>query len=236
MKHLVLGKGEIGKAVYGVFREKHENMYSYDLTDKNKPPVTEPDIMHVCFPFSKTFVSNVLGYIDEYKPNHVIVWSTVGIGTTKKIPNAVHSPVEGRHPKLGESIHAMTRWVGYNDDEEAAWFRDFFKQHYFRVQLVENSDFTEFLKLRSTSKYGINLVWTEYESRAAEKLGMEKDLMREFDKDYNKLYHNLQMDWAQRYILGDPHGKIGGHCVVPNAELLDKQFPSELLKMIKEMK
>jgi hypothetical protein len=235
MRSLIIGMGEIGAAV-GELLVKKDEVYSYDMLDGELEPLNGVDIVHICFPYSDTFVDDVKSYIKDFKPFHVIIWATVPIGTTKQIRGAVHSPVEGRHPALALSVRSMTRWVGANDKGEGEFFAQYFKDLYLKTRVVDSSDFTEFLKLRSTAKFGINLVWTEYEASVAEDLGMDFKLVMSFDEDYNKLYHNLSMPWAQRYILRPPNGKIGGHCIVPNAELLDEQYPSELLKMIKEMK
>lgn len=235
MNSLIIGLGEIGRAVREVI-VKTDKVYTYDLEDDSLTFGSSIDILHICFPYSEDFTKQVKQYVKEVKPWHIIIWSTLPIGITKQVKGAVHSPVEGKHPRLTLSIKSMTRWIGANDETEGIFFFEYFKELMLKPKLVSDSNFTEFLKLRSTAKYGINLVWTEYEAKVAEQLSMDMDYVREFDRDYNKLYHNLGMDWAQRYILGNPHGKIGGHCVVPNAELLDEQFPSELLKMIKEMK
>lgn len=237
MKSLILGRGEIGKAV-GEVIQRTDVVRTYDIKEGQPPEVKGIDILHICFPYADeaSFIEAVNFYVQKYKPEHVIIWSTVAIGTTKKIRGAVHSPVEGRHPNLALSIRSMPRWIGANDESEVEFFEDYFGHLLLKTKTLESSDFTEFLKLRSTAKYGINLLWTDYEASVARALNMDFDVVQEFDKDYNKLYHNLGMDWAQRYILDPPNGKIGGHCVVPNAEMLDDQYPYELLKMIKGMK
>lgn len=234
MNSLILGRGEIGKAVSRVIQIT-DKVASYDIQDEDNRP-SAADILHICFPYSDEFISEVKTYIATCLPEHVIIWSTVPIGTTKKIKGAVHSPIEGRHPMLDESIRNSVRWVGVNDESEKEFFTQYFKLMFIKTRVVDNSDFTEFLKLRSTAKYGINLVWTDYEAKVADSLEMDFTLVKKFDEDYNKLYHNLDVSWAKRYILDPPYGKIGGHCVVPNAEILDEQYPSELLKLIKEMK
>ena len=232
MNSLIVGFGEIGKAVAEVIVGS-DRVDTYDKTDDDLVFSTSTDILHICFPYSEEFVEQVKWYIDAVKPWHVIIWSTVPIGTTKQVKGAVHSPIEGVHPRLASSIKQMVRWIGANDDE-GLFFENYFKKLFINTKLVKSSAYTEFLKLRSTAKYGINLVWTDYEAGIAEELGMDFELLKDFDRDYNKLYHNLDMDWVHRYILSPPKGRIGGHCVVPNARLLDEQFPNDLLKMIGE--
>ncbi len=234
---LVVGLGQIGTAVTAVISNYDKFVDTYDPALDHTPSLTTVDVLHICFPYSEHFVSDAKDYIKTYKPWHVVVWSTAPIGTTARIKGAVHSPVEGRHPKLALSIRSMTRWVGGQDHAEVDYFvTSYFKKMNLNTRGVYDSAFTEFLKLRSTAKYGVNLAWTDYEAMVAKELGMDFKLVKDFDRDYNKLYHNLDMDWAQRYILDPPNGKISGHCVVPNAELLDEQFPNDMLKMIKEYK
>lgn len=231
---LVIGMGQIGEAVSEVIGR----LYHHECQDKDikSHADTSINIMHICFGYSDDFIEEVKEYQEFYMPDYTVIWSTVPIGTTKQIQGAVHSPVEGRHPDLAESIKRMPRWIGSEDDDTGRFVAYYFRQLGLKTSWVKDSRYTEFLKLRSTSKYGINLVWADYEKQVANELGMNFSLIKQFDRDYNALYQELGMDWAQRYILDAPEGKIGGHCVVPNAELLDKQYPSELLKMVKEMK
>lgn len=234
MRSLVIGRGQIGRAVAEVIA-RQDDVITYDRSD-GEPSYQYVDMIHICFPYSETFIEDVRGYEKYFGEKPIVIWSTVPIGTTKQIVGAVHSPVEGVHPKLADSIRKMTRWVGVNTEYGMEHYKAYFDRFDFKTEIVNNSDFTEFLKLRSTSKYGINIVWAYYEAQVAKQLGMDYKMVQNFDRDYNDLYHELGMNWAQRYIMEEPTGKIGGHCVVPNAELLDDQFPSEMLKLIKEMK
>lgn len=233
MRSLIVGRGQIGSAVAQTIA-KRDDVVTYDVNDGPVVEIKGVDILHICIPFKdeSSFLSVVQYYINYYKPIHVLIWSTVSIGITKKIPGAVHSPVEGRHPNLAMSVRTMVRWIGTNNRGEGEFFAAYFKECWIKTHVVPNSDFTEFLKLRSTAKFGINVAWTDYEAGVADSLQMDFKLLKDFDRDYNKLYRNLGMEWASRYILNRPNGQIGGHCVVPNAKLLNDQFPSDLLKKI----
>lgn len=238
MKSLVIGAGQIGEAVTKIISVT-DTVTLYDKKGDNEPPILRGiDVMHVCFPCynQAKFLSAVHTYLGKYNPAHVVVWSTVPIGTTKQIPGAVHSPVEGKHPNLALSISYMRRYIGANTPKEAQWFQGYFQELGLVTRTVKNSDHTEALKLLSTSEYGINIVFANYKKEVAKKLGMDYDLMKDWNSSYNSLYKQLGLDKQfQKYVLDAPDGPIGGHCVVPNAKLLDEQFPSELLKMIKEM-
>lgn len=234
MNSLIIGRGEIGKAVENVIL-RTDRVSTYDKTDDDRAFELSPDILHICFPYSEEFIEQVEAYIEAFKPWHVIIWSTVPIGTTKEIKGAVHSPVEGRHPLLTESIRNMCRWVGTNDEVEGEFYRSYFREIGLAVRLVSCSDFTEALKLLSTTEYGVNIEFARYKKQVADSIGMDFELTKDWNKDYNKLYHNLGMDWAQKYILDTPTGAKGGHCVTPNARLLYDQFPDELVKIVGEM-
>jgi hypothetical protein len=81
----------------------------------------------------------------------------------------------------------------------------------------------------------VNLLWADYEKKVMDSLGEDYGALNEFNVDYNRLYSNLGLTWAKRYILTPPDGRIGGHCLVPNAKLLNDQFPDDILKRIIEM-
>lgn len=232
MKNLVIGLGEIGQAILEVI--DGQDTQTKDI----EPDYVEPgmDIMHICFPYSDTFVNDVKNYIEQYHPAHVIIYSSVPPGTTYDIsPAAVHSPIEGRHPDLDESIRLMVRWIGYDDLDEAQFFARYFNDLGIKTRLVEHASYTEALKLLSTTEYGINLVFADYKARVAEEIGMDYELTKLWNKDYNRLYEKLDPSGKfRKFALDPPGGVIGGHCVIPNAKLLNEDFPDELLDIIEE--
>lgn len=231
MTSLILGYGEIGKAVHAIIGEA--GIVSLELNEDIPETV---DILHVCFPYTKYFVANLQKYVEQYKPLQIIIYSTIPIGITRGFPSAVHSPIEGKHPDLELSIRVMERWIGCNKKEDGQFFVNFFRDLGIRTRLVENSDFTEALKLLSTTEYGVNLVFADYKARVAENIGMDFELTKEWNREYNKLYKNLGMDKRfQKFVLDAPGGKLGGHCVKENSRLLNKAFPDEMVKRIGDM-
>jgi hypothetical protein len=227
--NIVIGYGEIGKAVGQVLGE-----HSWLDIDAG-PPTGVYEVMHICLPYSENFVEIVKSYVNKYKAEHIIIWATVPIGTTKEIPKAVHSPVEGKHPELATSIRIMPRWIGYNDKVEGNFFAEFFYSLNLNVRRVPGSDFTEALKLLSTTEYGINIEFARYKKHVADSLEMDYDLMKDWNSDYNDLYRDLNMTQYKKYILDAPEGKKGGHCVTPNSLLLHEQYPSDFTRIVGEI-
>ena len=232
--HIIIGMGEIGQGIRTVIGpcltfDKQNELSGFQ---KQNPP--RVPVMHVAFPYSKTFTKDVMGYVEKYKPELVIIYSTVPIGTTKKLgENFVHSPVEGKHPYLAKSIKKAPRWLGSTDEMALKRAANFWAQVVDKVHMVNDSDHTEFVKLRSTSRFGVNLAFARYEKEVADKIGMDWNELMEFDRDYNQLYQDLGLEDMQRYVLKPPGEKIGGHCVVPNAEMLNEQHPNKWLEEIK---
>ena len=140
----------------------------------------------------------------------------------------MHSPVEGKHPHLADSIEKGIRWIGGYPKK----FVKILEKNNIRMRVVGKPEYTEWLKLRSTTLYGLNIEYARYSKKVSNELDMPFDFIKEFDQDYNELYEKLDMPQFKRYILSPPRGKIGGHCVVPNAHILDSQYPDILVKRV----
>lgn len=232
-RNLVVGMGEVGSSLYRLLDE-YDTTFVRDLEPKES--ISEIDVMHICFPYSKRFVEQVKNYIEQYDPQITIVYSSVPVGTCESIGDEIiHSPVEGIHPLLEESFTKFDRWLGCVSDGALDFATRFWYRLAREVVTCKSSRYTEFLKLRSTAKYGVNLVWTDFEKEIADQIGMQFECVKAYDEGYNKLYRDLGLFKYQRYILDPPEGKIGGHCIRENAVLLNDQYPHPMLKAIKKM-
>lgn len=232
MINLVIGMGQIGSAVSQVLADGGYEVLTMDV---NSESITRKiDVMNICFGYSDSFIKDVRSYQRKFKPKVTIIYSSVPVGTTKRIKHAVHSPIEGKHPRLTGSVRMGLRWIGYNNDEDKHLAQKVWRPITV-CETVPNSDWTEFLKLASTSKYGINIVWAEYMDKVSKDLGMPYDYVKDWDQSYNDLYSRLKMKGNRKYVLDAPRGEIGGHCVVPNAKLLNEDYPNQMLFNIIEM-
>lgn len=227
MNCLLIGYGEIGKGVYSVF-SKYYDISVVELKFKeNMRKDNEYDIMLVTIPYSEKFIDIIKNYQKEYNPEATIIFSTVPIGTTSQIENAVHCPIEGKHPNLAESINRWPFFMG-------GWNKLAYK--FFSVcknpKILDKPEHTEFLKLQSTSNYGLMIEFARYLKTICDDIGMEYSHVLSYNQDYNQLYNSMNSSRFIRSLIVPPEGNIGGHCVVPNAEILDKQYPSIFLKEI----
>jgi UDP-N-acetyl-D-mannosaminuronate dehydrogenase len=219
MDTLVIGMGQIGSALADVLSAKYQ-VEGIDIGVNNK--TKKFDFIHVCFPCSNVekFVSTVKGYKDSYlKCNGIcVIHSTVPVGVSKKC-EAVHSPVRGIHPNLVSGIQTFVKYFGGKNATEAARV---FEDLGIRTRVVADSDTTEALKLWDTTIYAWNVILEKEIHDWCEEHGVSFDIIyTDANRTYNEGYAALSRPEYQKYVLRHIPGKIGGHCLIPNAKLLD---------------
>ncbi len=214
-KHLIIGAGEVGNSLYGVLK-KH---YFVQLCDKNNNLSGRFEVLHIAYPPVKNFIKITKDYIKKYKPKLVIIHSTVPVGTTKKIaPFAVHSPIMGIHPRLADGIKTFVKYFGGRDAARAS---SYFSAIGIKVKNFEDSRATELLKILDTTYYAWNIVFSKEVKRICDSLGLDFDEVYTLpNKDYNDGYKKLGLPQVIRPVLKFMPGKIGGHCLIPNCDLL----------------
>ena len=228
MNAVLVGYGEIGRAVAEAFGTAHR-ITPHDPGSGVHADDAHYDILLVAFGYSDSFVEDVLAYQERFGPSHTLVFSTVPIGTCRKL-DAVHCPVEGKHPDLAQSLRMTDKWMGGHD----AVCEQFLTDAGFIVRLLALPEYTEWLKLRSTTLYGVNIEFARYSKWVCDDLGLDYSAVKEWDAWVNGLYAGLGMPQFTRYLLDPPEGSKGGHCVTPNARILAQQYPDPLIDVVGE--
>jgi len=230
MNHCIAGFGDVGRGLAEVF---NECKVKFVAIDKNSKLEDKFDVLHICFPYSKDFVEYVLDYAQRYRPKLTIIHSTVPPGTTSsigKMIRVVHSPIRGRHPSMSNDIKTYTKYFGGKHAEEAA---DIFKGLNIKTKCFEKSEVTELGKLLSNIRWGLNISFAQEQKRMCEFYGIAyEDVVNEFEKSRNKGLKQIGRDNSIMPVMFP--GNIGGHCVMPNVEILFAEFPSVFLKVIME--
>lgn len=228
-KHLVIGLGEVGKALLEILREKLDAQG----IDQELPPEVEPfsdyQFLHICFPYSKDFIKFVNFYKGVWldKGGLVIIHSTVPEGTTEQIEDAVHSPIRGKHPHLVASIKRFVKFVGGPRYTEAMAV---FDRLGIKSTGTLNPRNTEALKLWDTLQYGLNILIEKEIFKYCEEHGLDFDLIYSVaNGTYNEGYRKLNLPEFKKYILKHIPGPIGGHCVIENARMLDHDLARDLI-------
>lgn len=210
MKHLVIGLGEVGSALQKVLE-----CDGYDMGDTNDEYY---DVIHICFPYSDGFINQVEEYRTKFDAKYVVVHSTVKVGTCLKL-NATHSMIRGVHPMLEESIRTFVKYFG---GEEAEVMAHEFTLKGIKTDITPKSETVELMKLVDTTSYGINILIEKEIYRLCEEYSVPfETVYSDANLTYNKGYSDMGMPQFQKYNLKHFPGKIGGHCINENAELLD---------------
>lgn len=221
MTQLVIGVGEIGSAIKQVL-----DCDGYDEFKKMTEVQNEYDVLHICFPYNDDFIHQVKSYQRWFNPILTIIHSTVPIGTSE-ILRSVSSPVRGVHPHLFEGVKTFVKFFGGEKSRTAA---KLFTNVGIKTQIHPDSRTIEAMKLWDTTIYGFNIILEKAIHEYCEKHNLDFDIIyTQANQTYNDGYRELDMPQFQKYVLGHRDGKIGGHCVIPNCDLLDSWVP-ELIK------
>lgn len=223
MKQIIIGLGEVGQALHKIFPDAE----AYDW-QQAPVKVDEPyGVMHICFPYSEHFHKEVEQYQAYYQPDITVIHSSVPIGTSDEL-GAVHSPVRGVHPNLEQGIRTFVKYFGGARAEDAAiWF------HRLGIECIitKSARTTEALKLWDTTQYGVMIMLEKEIFKFCEQQGLDFDLIyRHANRTYNDGYTKLGMSSVVRPQLVHKEGKIGGHCVIENAHLLDTPTAKRIIE------
>jgi hypothetical protein len=233
VKALLIGLGEIGTGMKTLCEVKHA-LQIYDPakghTKIDDFRLKETPVLLVAIPWSNDFITDVRVWQNIMKDflKATIIFSTVPVGTCAKL-DAVHFPVEAKHPYIARDLKINQHCYMGGDNMVA---KAFMEQADFHFECLEKPEFTEFLKLRSTTIYGVNIEFARYTKEVCDKIGLDFAVIKQYDIAHNELCKMRGTPEHARYILDAPDGAIGGHCVVPNAKIIHEQFPNNLVSEI----
>lgn len=225
-KHLVIGLGQIGSAVKKVLSVKYD-VSGIDIHDSADGKF---DVLHVCIPGGlPDFTAIVRGYQKKYlAPGGLsIIHSTVPLGTSDEI-GAVFSPVRGIHPNLAEGIMTFEKYFGGNGAERAA---NFFSNLGIPTRVVPGARDAEASKLWDTTQYGLNIILEKVIKKWCDENGVSFDAVyTDFNRSYNAGYERLGHPEYKKYAIAHREGKIGGHCVMQNCDLMENAITDFIKK------
>lgn len=238
----ILGDGEVGKAIHQLY---FAQPFEVTVKDKDDGRVLEScSILHICIPYSEDFVTEALSYINICKPVLTIIHSTIKPGTTKHLqslapPNSyiVHSPVRGNHPYLYDSLKHFAKYIGSDTEDGKLLALEHLKYLGLNVMCMKSSFSTELAKLLCTTYYGVCIAWHQLAKNLCDEHDLNfSEVMTEWNNTYNEGYKKIYMENVIRPVLSPPGNKIGGHCVIPNAELLSYLTESSLIEEVLKFK
>lgn len=238
----ILGYGQVGQALETIYRESryYDDIRIKDINSDSG--LYGSDVLDICIPYTDSFNDTVCEVIKEYGPLLTIINSSVPPGTTKAIQDrssgsyVVHSPVRGVHPVLADSLRTFIKYIGSDTDIGHELAEKHYNANNIRSERLSSSRATELAKLLCTTYYGMCIAWHEEMNKLCLEHGVEFDAISHWNSTYNDGYTKMDMYNVVRPILYPPKGKIGGHCVIPNAELLSEFTNSKVLDIILDLK
>ncbi|HSD05094.1 MAG TPA: GDP-mannose dehydrogenase [Nitrosopumilaceae archaeon] len=238
-KDLVAGLGEIGAPMLKLISKKFTAV-GYDINPKlmnkkqfDKHTDLDTCFLHICIPFTKKFIPNVLSLYRKFKPEGIVIHSTISPGTTHLIQSKLPAPIiysatRGVHKRMLYDLKRYTKFYAIEPSAPRAnWasseYSKLMKKCGVKTKKMSNPLTLELAKIVcDTSYYGWLINYAQLSNMIAIKNKVNYDEMWSFADEIHKYLGNRPKMFP---------GFIGGHCVIPNLDLIN----DETLDLIKEI-
>jgi UDP-N-acetyl-D-mannosaminuronate dehydrogenase len=238
-KDVVAGLGEIGLPILKILSKK-EKIVGYDIDKKlmnekkflqlNEFPTS---FLHIAIPVTTKFDSNILQLYKKFKPDCIVIHSTIPPGTTERLQKKLSSPIiysatRGVHKRMLRDLKRYTKFFAiHNSAPKKQWATKTFSKKMLKsgikTKQMSKPETLELAKiLCDTSYLGWLINYSQITNMIAKNFGVNYDEMWTFSDEIHKILGNRPKMYP---------GYIGGHCVIPNLELIN----NKTLNLIKEM-
>ena len=226
-KNIVAGVGEIGRPILKLV-SKQCMAIGYDTDPErtegrqlDKHEKLETEILHVCMPFSKKFETDIITLFDRFKPELIVIHSTIMPNTTarlqKRLPVPVlYSATRGVHSRMSKDLRRYTKYFALEKNApRARWaamkFTRLMKKCGVKTARMSSPVVLELAKIVvDTSYYGWLINYAQISKIIADKYTVDYDEMWEFADEIHKYLGNRPKMFP---------GFIGGHCLDPGEML-----------------
>ena len=238
-KDVVAGLGEIGIPILQLI-SKAVSVTGYDINQKlmnkkqfDKYASLDTCLLHICIPLTEKFIPNVLSLYRKFKPKGIVIHGTVSPGTTHILQSKLSIPViysatRGVHKRMLYDLKRYTKFFAIEQSApQANWasstYSNMMKKCSVKTKKMSNPLTLELAKIIcDTSYYGWLINYAQLSNMIAIKNKVSYDEMWSFSDEIHKYLGNRPKMFP---------GFIGGHCVIPNLELIK----DETLNLIKEI-
>ena len=233
-KDIVIGLGEIGLPIYKIL-SKHFPVEGIDINpilNKEKSSLKNHDVdfIHFCIPFSKNFFNIVKKYEKKLHPEAIVIHSTISPKTTEKLQKMIKSPVlysatRGVHKRMLTDLKRYTKFYSvYNSASKSNSISKLYEKRMrkcgIKTKKLSNPLTLELAKIVvDTSYYGWLINYAQISKIISDKYGVNYDEMWSFSDEIHKFLKNRPKMFP---------GFIGGHCVIPNLELIDNELLNQI--------
>ena len=238
-KNVVAGLGEIGAPFLRLI-SKAVPTAGYDINQKltgkkkfEKYEKLETSFLHVCIPFTEKFTENVIFLSKKFKPQCVVIHSTVSLGTTSKLQSLLSVPIiysatRGVHKRMLYDLRRYTKFYAIKQNApRAEWacreYSRLMRKAGIKTKKMSRPITLELAKIVvDTSYYGWLINYAQLSNMIAIKHKVDYDEMWSFADEIHKFLGNRPKMFP---------GFIGGHCIIPNLDLIH----NNTLSIIKEI-
>ena len=237
-KDIIAGLGEIGYPIFTLVNQAHPAI-GYDKNEKIIPKsddkITNFSIrfLHICIPYNEKFAENVEELITKFNPEGVVIHSTISPKTTfhlqekNQIP-IIYSATRGVHKRM---LDDLKKYVKFFAIENNAPRREFainefstlMKNCGIKSKQVSSPITLELSKIIcDTSYYGWLINYAQISKMISDKYHVDYDEMWTFADEIHENLGNRPKMFP---------GFIGGHCVIPNLELINEDSLLQINEM-----
>ena len=234
-KDVVSGLGEIGLPIYKII-SRNFPVYGYDIDKKlipNNPKKFENypvRFLHICIPYSKFFLPNVLKLNKFFLPESIVIHSTIKPKTTQNLQKKlsipiIYSPTRGVHKRMASDLKRYTKFFALDNKIKNSTlisknYVNLMKKCGIKTKRLSNPITLELSKIIcDTSYYGWLINYAQMSKMIAEKYKVDYDEMWSFSDEIHKYLGNRPKMFP---------GFIGGHCVIPNLQLIDEHSLNQI--------
>jgi len=230
-KDVVAGLGEIGNPILKLF-SKGTIVVGFDINRKlvnnqklKKYEKTPTRILHACIPYNEKFHRNISSLNKKFNPSIIIIHSTIALYTTKKIQKSliipvIYSATRGVHKRMLSDLKRYTKFYAIeNDAPKRKWAISTYSK-LLRKQGIKSKKMSSPITLElakiivDTSYYGWLINYAQLSNMLALQHKVDYDEMWSFSDEIHKFLGNRPKMFP---------GFIGGHCVIPNLDLMHNQ-------------
>ena len=238
-KDVVAGLGEIGSPILKLLSKKY-NVVGFDIDKKlmkniksQKSQKYQTSFLHITIPVSQKFDSSVISLFKKFMPECIVIHSTISPGTTERLQKhlpipIIYSATRGVHKRMLKDIKRYTKFFAISKNApKRQWaiktYSRKMKNLGVKTKQMSKPETLELAKiLCDTSYLGWLINYSQMTSVIAKTYDVNYDEMWLFSDEIHKLLGNRPKMYP---------GHIGGHCVIPNLELINNQT----LNLIKKM-
>ena len=232
-KDIVIGMGEIGLPIFKLL-SKNMPVDGFDKIEKLNSEkflnIKKIELMHICIPFTKSFQKIVIQLSKKYNPDGIIIHSTISPNTTKKLQSKLDLPIiysatRGVHKRMLKDLKRYTKFFAvYDYAPSSKWasrtFKNKMKKCGVKTKQMSQPITLELAKVVcDTSYYGWLINFAQISKIIADKENVDYDEMWSFTDEIQKFLKNRPKMFP---------GFIGGHCVIPNLDLVDNKSLNQI--------